>query len=111
MEQNKLTASDIPELTVYQKLLLEEIKNNKDLMHLFKVIFDDYPSLVIQEREALKGATNRRQRKGIELGSLRMKMEAYIEEKIAILSGIDIEGMKRKQEEYDKEQKEKEIES
>jgi predicted transposase YdaD len=62
--------------------------------------------LVIAERECSKGATRRRQQKGLELGSLRMKMEGYIEEQISKIAGIDIDSLKKIQLEELEEKKE-----
>jgi hypothetical protein len=41
MSENKLRTTDVPVMDTYQKLLLEEVKKKPELMHIFKVIFDD----------------------------------------------------------------------
>jgi hypothetical protein len=84
-----------PELTPYQRALFLEINNKPDLMHLFKVIFGDYPQVVLAEQKFTAAATKRRKQKGMELTLLRLKMEAYIEERLAKLAGIDVDGLKK----------------
>lgn len=100
-KEQKLTPHDEPKLSVYQTLLLNEFKKKPELMQLLKVIFDDYPKIVVAEITCLKGATRRRQEKGIEIGTLRMKMEAFIEEKIARIAGIDVDKFADLQKEED----------
>jgi hypothetical protein len=85
------TAQEQPTLSLYQKLLLAELNDRPEILQLLKVIFDDYPKVFISEISCMKGVTNKMQNKGVELGTIRMKMESFIEEKIARLAGIDID--------------------
>jgi len=100
-KEKPLTAADEPKLSKYQNLMLNAFKAKPELMQLLKVIFDDYPKIIVAEIMCLKGVTHRRQKKGIELGTIRMKMEAFIEEKIARLAGIDVDGFALLQKEED----------
>lgn len=111
MDKKELTAEDTPKLSLYQSLMLEEMKKKPELMQLLKAIFDDYPKLVVAEITCLKGATNRRRNKGVELGTLRLKLEAYIEEKIARLAGIDVDGFAELQKKEDAKEKESKVAS
>lgn len=91
MPESNLKPSDEVKLSVYQKMLLNEFQNKPEIMQLLKVIFNDYPQVILVEYMTSKGATKRRRDKSVECGKLRMKMEAYIEEKIARLAGIDVD--------------------
>jgi hypothetical protein len=105
-KENKINPADEPKLSVYQKMLLNEFQNKPELMQLLKVIFSDYPQVILVEYMTAKGATKRRRAKSIECAQLRMKMEAYIEEKLARLGGIDIDKLAAIQKEVDEKEKE-----
>ncbi len=94
-----------PKLSVYQRMLLNEFQNKPELMQLLKVIFSDYPQVILVEYINSKAATKRRQRKSLECSALRMKMEAYIEEKLARLGGIDVDKLAAIQKEIDEKEK------
>jgi len=111
MEKKPMTAFDTPKLTTYQKLMMEELQKRPDLMQLYKAIFDDYPKVVMSEITHLKGVTKRRQKKGMDIGILRMKLGAYIEERIARLAGIDVDGFAELQKKEDATSTEKMLES
>jgi hypothetical protein len=97
----KHTPSEEPVLSVYQTMLLEALKSKPELLHLLKVIFSDYPKLIIAEYSMAKGATKKKRDKSLKCAELRMKMESYIEEKISRAAGIDIDTMVKKQKEAD----------
>jgi len=78
----------------YQQRLLEEIKKNPQVMKLFKIIFNDYPILVNKEyRLSSPHATHRQKDQGRKVTMERLKLEAFIEEQICIISGIDIKSI------------------
>lgn len=103
--KNQVDPAVEPKLSVYQKMLLNEFQNKPELMQLLKVIFNDYPQVILVEYMNSKAATKRRQRKSLECSALRMKMEAYIEEKIARLGGIDVDKLAAIQKEIDEKEK------
>jgi hypothetical protein len=75
----------------YQKQLLEEIKKRPEIMKLFKSIFQDYPLLVTREYRMSSPTASRRQKlKSREVSMERLKMEAFIEESICRLAGINV---------------------
>lgn len=94
-----------PKLSVYQKMLLNEFQNKPELMQLLKVIFNDYPQVILVEHISSKSQLKRKQAKSLECSALRMKMEAYIEEKIARLAGIDVDKLAAIQKEVDEKEK------
>ena len=100
-KENKINPADEPKLSVYQKMLLNEFQNKPEIMQLLKCIFNDYPQVILVEHMTAKGATKRRRAKSIECAHLRMKMEAFIEEKIARLAGIDVDKFAAIQKEVD----------
>lgn len=109
--ENMTSANDPinnPELTPYQRALFLEINNRPDLFHLFKVIFQDYPQVILTEEKFSRGATKRKRSKGVELTLLRLKMEAYIEEKLAKIVGIDVDSLKKQFAEIEEKKKESE---
>jgi hypothetical protein len=99
MAQDNVDPINDPKLTPYQRALFLEINNKPDLVHFFKVIFGDYPQIILAEEKFNKAATRRKKEKGVQLTLLRLKMEAYIEEKLARLAGIDIDKLKKQFEE------------
>lgn len=97
--------SEEPKLSIYQKMLLNEFQKRPGLMQLLKVLFNDYPQVILVEYITSKGATRRRRAKSLECSQLRMKMEAYIEERLARLAGIDVDSMANIQKEFDEKEK------
>jgi len=70
------------------------MKAKPDLMKLMSVIFQQYPSQIVKEfRQTQANASNRQQRDSRNTQRVRLQMEAYIEEAIARMAGIDIEGL------------------
>lgn len=98
-----------PQLSVYQKMLLNEFQNKPEIMQLLKVIFNDYPQVILVEHISAKSQLKRKQRKSQECAALRMKMEAYIEERIARLAGIDVDKLAAIQREADEKAKAAEV--
>lgn len=88
------TPQHVPQvqLNSYQKKLLEQLQAKPAVMKLMSVIFQQYPSIVAQEvRQRNPNATNRQQRSSRDTTRIRLNMEAFIEEEIAKLAGIDTE--------------------
>lgn len=102
MNKNQGDPLNHPELTPYQRVLVLEMQNKPDLLHILSVIFSDYAKVILTESKFINSMTKRRKAKGVEVAMLRLKMEAYIEEKLAMLSGIDIVGLKKQFEDIEK---------
>lgn len=94
MPQGVPQPQPVPEVNLnpYQRRLLEELKKTPDVMKLMGVIFHQYPTMVVKEmRQTNPNATARQRQAGRETQKTRLNMEAFIEEEIAKLAGIDVE--------------------
>jgi hypothetical protein len=61
-------------------------------MKLFSVIFQQYPAVVVAEfRQTSPHSTNRQKLEGQKTTGVRLQIEAFIEEQISKLAGIDVE--------------------
>ena len=80
------------DLNPYQAKLLEALKASPNVMRLMGVIFHHYPMTVVKEsRQTSPNATAKQKQAGRETQKARLNMEAFIEEEIAKLAGIDVE--------------------
>lgn len=101
----KISPEEEAKLSTYQRMLLVELQSKPEIMQLLKVIFNDYPQVIQVEYITSKSATKKRLKKSLECSALRMKMEAYIEDKIARLAGIDVDKLAALQREVDAQEK------
>ena len=98
------------QLTKFQEKLVPMIEANETLLILERVIFFDYVNLVVQEYKNLgnvggppnPGCTKKQLREGLHARELRQKVEGYVEEKLVLLSGIDVEALKKEAEAEEK---------
>jgi len=78
-------------LSDYQKRLLEEINKRPEIMKLFKVIFQEYPTRInLEYRLTSPHATRRQKMQGQKVALERLRIEAFIEEQVCKLAGINI---------------------
>jgi len=78
-------------MSEFQKQLLSEINKRPEIMKLFKVIFQEYPIMVTKEfRLSSVHATHRQKIQRHNVSMERNKLEAWVEQEICKLSGIDI---------------------
>lgn len=94
MPHGMLKPQAVPDVNLnpYQKKLLEALKAAPNVMKLMGVIFHHYPTAVVKEsRQTGPNATARQKQAGRETQKVRLNMEAFIEEEIAKLAGIDVE--------------------
>lgn len=82
-------------LSNYQKALLTAFQAQPETMKLLQAVFQHYPQLILNEHVCSRQNATRKQRQSLSsIRTQRLKIEAYIEETIATLSGIDIEQLK-----------------
>jgi len=94
-------------LNPYQKRLLAEFQKRPDVMKLLTVIFSQYPATVIKEfRQSNPTSTKRQQKASLDTSRIRLSMEAFIEEEIAKLAGINVDQLMKDAEKEVKEVKE-----
>lgn len=101
---NQVGGKTKPEMSEYQKQLLEEINKQPKLIKLFTAIFNDYPKLIRKEFVQTEASQSRRQKEdGLKTRRVRLSIEAFIEEQICMLAGISIKEDSKLEQEAGKE--------
>jgi len=76
-------------LSESQKVLLDRLKERPEVMKLLKVIFSDYPQMVIKEfRQSSPHGSRRQQEQSQQTTLDRLKTEAFIEQQVVMLAGL-----------------------
>ncbi|RLI49242.1 hypothetical protein DRO61_05375 [Candidatus Bathyarchaeota archaeon] len=91
--KKRATKSSAPaELNENQKKIFEAMKSQPELQKVLTCIFRDYPSVVIKTFQFGGAHATKAQRMQLpELNKVKLKMETYIEETIAVFSGVELD--------------------
>ena len=94
------------QLTKFQEKIVPIIESNETIIMLIRVLFWDYVNLITSEYKNLgnvggapnPNCTNKQLREGLHARELRQKVEGYVEEKLLVLAGVDVEAIKKEAE-------------